>query len=231
MLFSWFTGTARVRAVAHDTDAGQQQVNQLLTDEALFYVRKFPRVRLLSLWREQVSDKGLENLRGMEHLEQVFLLNAWGLTDDGIGHVGTLPNLKFLNVSNGQQLTDEAVRQLGQLRWLEMLVLAGGRFTDKALEHVKGLSSLKTLWIVPGVPDITDDGLRHLSGLAKLEDLFLAKTKITNAGLVHLRGLKNLKELDVSETAVTKEGADELMKSLPNLKVKGYPGWEPSKSE
>ena len=64
------------------------------------------------------------------------------------------------------------------------------KIDDSRLALLKGLTNLKTLWLVD--TRISDAGLLHLEGLVKLEQLNLASTRIRDAGLVHLKRLTKL---------------------------------------
>ncbi len=88
------------------------------------------------------------------------------------------------------------------------------KITDAALEHLKGLTKLKELYL--NNTEITDAGLVHLKGLVNLELLIIRRTKVTDAGVVHLNGLKNLQALGFTRTNVT-DAALVHVKSLTNL--------------
>jgi len=108
---------------------------------------------------KQVTDAGLENLKGLTQL-QGLNLGGTKVTDTG------LENLKGLN----------------QLQWLS---LGGTKVTDAGLENLEGLNQLESLNI--DVTEITDAGLEHLKGLKQLQELWLVFTKVTDAGVKKLR--------------------------------------------
>jgi Leucine-rich repeat (LRR) protein len=67
---------------------------------------------------------------------------------------------------------------------------------------------------------ITNAGLEHLKGLTELKRLFLyANHGITDAGLKHLSGMKQLEHLDLYATKVTDNGANDLQKELPKTRI------------
>ncbi len=100
---------------------------------------------------------------------------------------------------------------------LRTVSLKGPRFTDAVTEHLKGLTSLKELYLVK--TQVGDDGLEHLKGLTKLERLYLSGTQVTDAGLDRLKGLTGLRRLDLRLAQVTEAGANELGKALPNCRI------------
>ena len=211
-------------AFRENEDEGRVE-NDLLTDEALAYVRKFPRLKVLSLKNTQVTDEGLANLRGNQSLEELHLWDASAMTDAGAAHVATLPNLKCLCLTKSK-LTDEALRHFSKLPRIEYLLLQQNRFTDKGLAHLKDMVQLKDLSVGLGQTDITDDGMRHLAGLKNLESLDLQSTRVIDAGLKHLYGLTKLKELALPD-ATTHAGIAELKKKLPNVRTQDDEDLEP----
>jgi beta-lactamase regulating signal transducer with metallopeptidase domain len=198
---------------------GKSVENKVFTDEALFYLRKLPRLKSLMLTRGQISDQGLTFLRGMENIEFVCLMDAWGLTDIGISHVTTLPKLTRFCCNNAEQLTDDSLRHFGQAANLQHLSLDGGRVSDAGLKHLHNLKHLTTLEINSSESLITDKGLQELAGHHDLETLELEHTLITDAGLKHLYGLAKLTQLTLKRSMVTPEGLAELRKLLPKLKL------------
>lgn len=206
-----------VNMVYHEDAKLGRLENSIYSDESLSYAPKFQHLRFLGLHGAQISDDALVNLRGMEHLEQVYLWDATFLSDKGVAHLATLENLKTIHINNSQ-ITDESLRLFSQLPNLECLSLQGNHFTDKGLEYVRSMTQLKQLVVGLGDNQITDDGLKHVSGLKNLERICLQGSKITDHGLRHLSGLKKLNDLWVGNTAVTEGGLRSLSKELPNLK-------------
>jgi hypothetical protein len=98
---------------------------------------------------------------------------------------------------------------------LQTVSLKGRRFTDAVTEHLKGLTSLKELYLVK--TQVGDEGLEHLKGLTALERLYLFKTQVSDAGLEHLKGLTNLERLYLGGTQVTDAGLEHL-KELTGLR-------------
>jgi len=95
--------------------------------------------------------------------------------------------------------------------------LYGVPATDVGLEHLKGLTDLKTL-VLSGTK-ITDAGLEHLKGLPQLQTLYLSGTQITDVGVEHLKGLPQLRWVNLSGARVTDAGVNELEKALPNVVI------------
>ena len=74
-----------------------------------------------------------------------------------------------------------------------------------------------TLW---GCENITDSGLEHLEGLTNLKTLGLYDGKsITDSGLVSLKELTSLQNLQLMETQITDSGVAEFQKALSNCYI------------
>ena len=155
----------------------------------------FSRATYLSLDDTQVTDAGLEHLKGLTSLRSLFLGDTY-VTDAGLEHLKGLTNISLLRLNNT-------------------------RVTDAGLEHLKGLTNLASLYLAH--TQVTDAGLERLKGLTKLTILDLCNTQFTDAGLEHLNGLTNLNVLALNETRSTAEGRAMLRKSLPNCEIKPDP--------
>ena len=115
-----------------------------------------------------------------------------------------------------KQATDAGLEHLKGLTNLRSLWLDNTQVTDAGLEHLKGLTSLQLLGL--NRTKVTDAGLMHLKGLTSLQILGLDRTQVTDAGLVHLKGLTNLVSLDLENTEVADVGLEHL-KGLDNLRI------------
>jgi hypothetical protein len=89
--------------------------------------------------------------------------------------------------------------------------------TDAGLEHLKGLTQLRTL--ILDSTKVTDAGLEHLKGLTQLQELYLEQTQVTDAGLEHLEGLTQLHYVELLYTRVTDKGVKRLQHALPKCMI------------
>ena len=160
-------------------------------DEEAKCLADLPDIKGLQLGDVQITDAGLENLRGLTHLWKLYL-NNMEITGTGLKHLKELPGLR-------------------------MLVFVGTPVTDSGLQHLRGLTSLETLVLFN--TEITDAGLANLRELPGLKRLSLRGPNITDAGLEHLKGLSKLEFLVLWNTNTTPEGINDLQESLPNCQV------------
>ena len=141
--------------------------------------------------RDDVTDAGLEHLKGLTNLQDLYL-GFSKVTDAGLEHLKGLTSLQGLNLNSTQ-------------------------VTDAGLEHLKGLTNLQDLGFYR--TKVTDAGLEHLKGLTNLQNLALDGTKVTDAGLEHLEGMTKLQDLYLIDTNVTDEGVKNLQQALPNCEI------------
>jgi hypothetical protein len=73
----------------------------------------------------------------------------------------------------------------------------------------------------------SDAGLEHLKGLSDLRSLGLRSTMVSDAGLALLKGFISLQELDLGNTQVSDEGIAELQAALPGCNIVDAPGAAP----
>jgi hypothetical protein len=92
----------------------------------------------LALQQNHFSDEGLKRLQGRERLKWLAI---------GMG---------------GGRITDAGLAHLQGFQKLELLDLQNSKVTARALEPLKGLASLKTLWLSgTGLTDAELQGMRE----------------------------------------------------------------------
>jgi Leucine-rich repeat (LRR) protein len=176
------------------------------------------KVTTLSLGQSQLTDTGLQRLRGCTNLEGLYIHNT-EITDAGMAHIASFANLKVLSLDS-TGVTDEGVKKITN-RKLEVLTLFGVRgVSNDSMEAVGKLSELRTLAL--NSTSVTDDGLAPLKGLTKLNKLLLENTGITDNGLKHLSGMKSIVYLQINMTDITDDGIKHLA-GLTNLEVIDLP--------
>jgi Leucine-rich repeat (LRR) protein len=124
-------------------------------------------------------------------------------------------------VAERQQAIAEIERLGGRAsgRPVATVSFAGNDVTDAGLEHLQGLTELRSLSLLN--TQVTDAGLEHLKGLTQLRHLNLSGTEVTDAGLEHLEGLTQLRHLYLRGTQVTDAGVKDLHAVLPDGGIYG----------
>lgn len=171
------------------------------------------------LSRAQLTDAGLANLKGLNHLKVLYLDNP-SVSDAGMQHLAALASLTSLSLGTAQ-VSDAGLRHLQPLSRLAGLSLVHTQVGDAGLAHLKGLSLLGSLDLSD--TRVSDAGLAHLKGLSNLETLELNGTQVGDAGLAHLAGLANLAILQLGDTRVSDAGLVHLkgLSKLRGLSLEG----------
>lgn len=189
---------------------------EVKNDGGLEAVRNLPQLRELRVKGQDVTDAGMENIKGLRRLECLRFWGASQLSDASMENVGELTRLRHLDL-NLSAVTDTGLERLRRLSQLENLEVQGTRVTDASLIHLAGMRRLRELNLEG--TSVTDAGLQYLEGFTELEDLNLQNTKVTDAALVHLEKLHALRKLWLVGSEVTPYGAEHLQHILTTCQI------------
>ena len=117
------------------------------------------RILVVDLKQTEITDAGLEQLKGLMRLESLHL--------------------------NETEVTDAGLEQIKELKSLESLDLRQTQVTDTGLKHLKAMSRLEELDL--DQTHVTDNGLENLKGLKSLTYLYLHNSQTTEEGRAMLR--------------------------------------------
>jgi hypothetical protein len=167
-----------------------------VSDKLAQELSEWKNVKRLTLgWTKALTDEGLRSVAKMTQLDSLGLQAAYGLTPDGMKHIATMTNLRALNL------------------W-------GTKIGEAGVENLKNLTNLRTLVLnTDSKAPITPNALTALAGMKDLEVLDLFDAKISDADLDALAKFTKLKQLDIRGTQITREGAEQLRKKLPQAKI------------
>ena len=135
-------------------------------DEGLARVASIKSLRRLTLshpWEHSadISSASLGRLSKLPKLES-FDCDYNLIGGDGLRQIAYASSLKTLRLVNSYDLVDEDVACLSRLQHLDDLCLSGDYLSDKALDALAQISTLRRLeFMMPG-PEITEAGLDHL---------------------------------------------------------------------
>ena len=206
-------------------------------------VAKLRNLKHLSIQQTNITDDGLEMLKGLPRLEDVKLedvtLNGRGFTSRCLQTVATWPKLDRLLLWN------LAPRQDGKVEWSEISMLPATVRTldilncpeigDEQLHIIGSHPNLESLSIqAQGMKAITDAGAGYLALAPKLTSLTIRPSWITDQGLMSLQSIESLETLDISciATSVGLEhlGQHKRLESLaissPDLSVDDAKGFQ-----
>lgn len=178
-------------------DSGKREENDNQTDEAIVWLPDFPKLRVLLLQGNQITDESMENLAALRYLEYLMMWDAQGVSDDGTAHLRDLKHLKFILLSKAK-ITDRSLEMFAKMPQLEGLSLQFNAFSDAGVSKLSDLHNLTSLFVCGA------QGHRN---------------PITDASLVFLSRLPKLTDLGVQNTEVTANGVDEFKRSLPGRQV------------
>lgn len=134
-------------------------------DETPLELSSLKNLKTFSVSGVLLEDADLASVAGMRHLEWLTLQNCT-FSDAGLCHLKDLSALKILTIGNLDCPTGAGLAWLSGLESLGDLKLQG-RITDQAVEHLTGLPSVWSLWIV------TDEVIQPET-VARLRDRLLA---------------------------------------------------------
>lgn len=183
------------------------------TDDALIGLGSCKRLRNLTLRGEQISDRGVEHLRGLP-LNSVWLMNT-NVGNRGMAVFATMPNLKLLRLE-GSQVDDSGLESLAALTRLEVLEVSESKVGGSGLRHIARLPNLRLLLL--NRTAVSDEGVAHLGASPSLIILDLTETGIRGDCLEQLNSIKTLK------TVLVYRSRYDTIKSGPladQLKAKG----------
>lgn len=204
-------------------------------DNTLVHVAKLPRLTKLDLRGTSVTSSGLNHLRGLTDLEELYLnstdvadlqsvthlkqlrlleLDYLELPTDELLGLQRLENLQELSLHVVKSVDDDTLKMLGRLTQLQTLRLSGSSITDTGLEHLATLSDLRILGL--SSTGISDSGVKHIAKLEKLEQLWLGYTNVTDTGVAELANMPALFNLHLDHTTVTDTSIDHLLQ-IPKL--------------
>lgn len=230
------TALSELKALRLSGESGVTSVD----DDGMVHVAKMKNLKALLLDFLWISEVGLEQLAGLDKLEELYLAKTL-VGDDALATMSQFPKLKKLRVSQCQfenaglahltrvttledldlsennQINDAGMPHLSSLKKLKRLNLWRTYVGDPGVEHLAGLTDME--WLNLDNSQISDECLKHLSGMNKLTFLHLGSTLVSDAGLPALAGLTSLKDLKVTRTAVTEEGVAELKKKLTGTDI------------
>jgi Leucine-rich repeat (LRR) protein len=148
-------------------------------------------VHLRGTW---VTDAEMLDLARLPQLQRLDLSHT-RITDDGLLYLKPLKEVQDLNLLYAEQITDQGMAAIKQWKNLKRLNLRGTRIFDGTLAILSGLTQLESLDIA--YTQVTDNGLDALVPLTHLKELSIGRSKVGKNALEVLRLLPTLEYLDL----------------------------------
>lgn len=163
---------------------------------------------LKGLKRLEVEGQGLSNLKGIQSLTKLEVLNV---SDNEIKSLKPLKNLKNLKKLDAIGNNLKNTKGLEKLKKLEKLYLGENHL--KSIQELKNLKKLKVVYLY-------SNNLKNLKGLGKqkkLNRLDVSWNELT--GITELKNLTNLKSLVLSRNQIVSLNGLEKQKKLKELYI------------
>jgi hypothetical protein len=170
------------------------------SDQELAHIGKLPRLEWLQISRGDITDRGLENMKGLTGLK-VLIIQRTKTTDAGFAHMKNLTAVEVLRIDTSQ-------------------------CTDAGLQHFRGMAHLKVLGIANTKASIAE--VCRLPAADGLKEIMLGNKAISDSDLVLLSRLKGLKQIGVRRTMVAKDDIPTLKQRFPDLATGRIPNPMPS---
>lgn len=182
---------------------------------SLVHLARLDDLEELNMERAPIGDEQLADVRGLTHLQRLYL-GGTAIRGAGLVHLVGMKNLGFVSLKS-QQFASGTLQSLAGAEFIEHLGLDETNTADADLVHLEGLSNLKTLWL--NKTAITDAGLGHLGKLPSLNKLILTGTNVGGAGLADLKQIDSLRFLSLQGVKISDGGAQYLaeVKQLETL--------------
>jgi hypothetical protein len=195
-----------------------------LNDSEMIDLAALPKLERLDLSHTRISDEGLLHLRPARQIQELNLLYAEQITDQGMNAIRDWRALKVLNV-RGTRITDGTLAIASRLTQLDSLDIAATAVTENGLAGLIPLVHLKHLAL--GQNRLNDNALEVLRFLQTLESLDLGgprgvnrnarRERSTGLAAPLVNAIGELKPLRVLKLGHTPVGAEELRKWAPAL--------------
>lgn len=163
--------------------------NANVTGEGLRVLQELPALKSLNLsfdrelLKEQSDKIHLQHLHGLDALTRL-IIGGVALSNSDLKNIGRMKTLTYLEIRSGLVVNDEVIGQLAGLTSLNVLSFRETTVTDAGLAQLVDLGDLEHLNI-SGL--FTDRGLEHLNQLKSLRSLQVASPHLTEEGVVHLK--------------------------------------------
>jgi Leucine-rich repeat (LRR) protein len=148
-------------------------------------------VHLRGTW---VTDAEMLDLARLPQLQRLDLSHT-RITDDGLLYLKPLKEVQDLNLLYAEQITDQGMAAVKEWKNLKRLNLRGTRIFDGTMAILSGLTQLESLDIA--YTQVTDNGLDALVPLTHLKELSIGRSKVGKNALEVLRLLPTLEYLDL----------------------------------
>ncbi len=205
-----------------------------IDDELMTAVASLPDLKVFSLFRGKVTDKGMAHLSCSRSLMSARVYGV-AITDEGIASLAKLPKLLSLDVYAAEsynpeilseegvqtKVTDVGLKHIGGCPQLQSLNIHGADVTLAGLQRLfQRCPDLRYLALSRSAVDL--GGLEAASVLSHLETIRVTGTELNDQDAKQLSQLKNLREI-IGSFHISNEGVEQLgsLQHLETLALSG----------
>ncbi len=156
------------------------------TDEGLKHIGKLTGLESLYFWdATSITDAGVAHLAGLKNLKKVHISGS-KITDESLILLSSLPMIEELSLQEGH-FSDKGFLRLKGQNTLKQLATGRGTFevTDAGLVHFTEFKNLALVDLQNS--KVTAHGLEQLKGMPSLKTVWLSGTPITDKDLEPFR--------------------------------------------
>lgn len=165
---------------------------EVMTGEGLVVLPAPARLKTLLLLH--VTEAGMRTLRRFSRLRELSI-GGKDITTDGLLQLCAMKSLESLSLENAP-LNDRAIEQsIAQMTWLKELRISRCPVSDSAVKHLRDLNDLEVLTI--SASGVDDESARDLAEFKNLRVLNVSGTALTKASLPQLLEMRKLEDLTV----------------------------------
>lgn len=173
-----------------ELEALQVHSTSQLNDDWAVWLQQFSKLRRVT-WN-RFSDTGLNHLTKITSLEEIALNTP--ATADGIRQLASLPNLRSIDLQF-DRVTPDLVAAVGALPAVRKLIIS---WRNRSIEP---------------------ENWKEIDKLRQLEELWLVDMNLDDSVVTHLKKLTNLRGLQIQGSGISKQGVEQLRKSLPLARI------------
>ena len=189
-----------------------------LSDAGLKVVAQYSALEDLNLVEaSRITDQGLAALAEMKTLKRIHLYPALG--DEGLKTLTRIGSLEYIHIDGNSRVIVQGLAALAALPKLERLGLPAA-LDDQGLDALKGCRSLKAIYCQRSA--VTAEGLKGLRSLPQLEELNLVQVKLTAKEYEVIKSLTGLKTLMLQQCGVPAEEQAALKAAFPQARLGIY---------
>jgi hypothetical protein len=193
-------------------------------DDEVALLENIPNLAALTLDGIDVTDAGLQHLRGLQALQYVDLTNLPKVTEAGFKLLADLPKVEHIKLWN-MPSPEVAIKGCAASKHLPQLIVGTMEVPESALVALSANNTLLRFHFEKGAKGLTPASFAHLAKMKKLNQLQIVDFPIDDAMAAEIGKLEGLQNLNIRESRLTETGFVSLSKlrNMQELSVTAPP--------